>query len=103
MCLLCGEFVSGPHWTDRQHEDAVREGRISLGEYHTLRRRDRLRRARATSELLAPHGLKLDDWGGSRYILRNGKGRSEVLGDLGAVWTAAERLLGRPADPLDFQ
>lgn len=101
MCILCGGFVSGPHWTDRRHEDAVREGRIPDGEYRTLRRRERLRRAAATSAALAHYGLRLDEWSGARYVLRDGKGRSEVVGDLGGVWAAAERLLGRPADPLD--
>jgi hypothetical protein len=35
------------------------------------------------------------------YVLRDRKGRSEVVGDLGALWQAAERLAGKPLDPLD--
>ena len=101
MCVLCGEFVSGPHWTDRKHEDAVREGRISEGEYQTLRRRGRIGRATMVSGILKNYGLRLDEWSGAQYVLRDGKGRSEIVGDLGGVWAAAEKLLGRAPDPLD--
>lgn len=101
MCILCGEFVSSPHWTDRKHEDAVREGRISEGEYQMMRRRGRIERARVVGEVLRHYGLSLSDWSGSKYILRDSKGRAEIVGDLGGVWQAAERMLGRASDPLD--
>jgi hypothetical protein len=35
------------------------------------------------------------------YIVRDRKGRAEVVDDLGGLWAAAERLAGRPLDPLD--
>lgn len=101
MCVLCGEFVSSPHWTDRKFEDAVREGRISEGEYQMMRRRGRIERARLVGEILSHYRLKLDDWSGTKYILRDGKGRSEIVGDLGGVWTAAQKLLTDAPDPLD--
>lgn len=102
MCVLCGEFVSGPHWTDRNHEDAVRAGSISEGEYQTLRRRGRIGRAGVVSAVLKHYGLKLDEWSGARYVLRNKKGRTEIVGDLSGVWTAAEKMLGFAPDPLDM-
>jgi hypothetical protein len=34
-------------------------------------------------------------------VLRDRKGKTAVVDDLGALWTAAERLAGRPLDPLD--
>jgi hypothetical protein len=101
VCVLCGEFVSNPHWTDRRFEDAVREGRISEGEYQRMRRRGRIRRAELVGEVLRHYGLTLSEWSGSKYILRDGKGRSEIVGDLGGVWAAAERMLGHAPDPLD--
>lgn len=101
MCVLCGEFVSNPHWTDRKFEDAVRSGRISEGEYQMMRRRGRIRRASLVGEVLSHYGLRLSDWSGTKYILRDGKGRSEIVGDLGGVWMAAERMLGYAPDPLD--
>lgn len=80
MCSLCGELSTRPHWTDRSPDRAAR-----------------LTYARA---LLRAHGLGLTEWHG-RYLVSNGRGRTEVVDDLGACWVAAERLTGRPADPLD--
>jgi len=34
-------------------------------------------------------------------VLRDRKGRTAVVDNLGAVWVEAERLCGRPLDPLD--
>ena len=34
-------------------------------------------------------------------MLRDRKGRSAVVDNLGALWVEAERLAGRPLDPLD--
>jgi hypothetical protein len=45
--------------------------------------------------------LHLDDWSGRIYVLRDRKGRSAVVENLGALWTEAERLAGRTLDPLD--
>lgn len=51
--------------------------------------------------VLGHFGLSLHDWAGSVYVLRDRKGASALVLDLGAVWTEAERLLGHPLDPLD--
>ena len=51
--------------------------------------------------MLAHFGLRLDDWGGRVYVLRDAKGRSAVVDDLGAIWVEAEKLAGRPLDPLE--
>ena len=51
--------------------------------------------------MLAVYGLRLDDWSGRVWVLRDRKGRSAVVDDLGALWVEAERLAGRPLDPLD--
>jgi hypothetical protein len=83
MCSLCA--VLGPaHWAE--------EG---------SGRRERILRVRLINRLLLNAGLRLDDWNGSIYLLRDRKGRSEVVSDLGGMWSAAERLAGRPLDPLD--
>jgi hypothetical protein len=103
MCVLCGEFVSQLHWTDRHIEDKARASGSwgASGDYQRDRRRDRLRRAKVTNEVLRYYGLKVSDWAGSKYVLRDGKGRSELVQDLGALWPTARRLAGRPLDPLD--
>jgi hypothetical protein len=64
-------------------------------------RRARVFRVELLNRVLDHFGLELGDWSGSVYVLRDRKGRSEVVGDLGTLWQAAERLAGRPLDPLD--
>ena len=49
---------------------------------------------------LARFGLGVREWAG-QYVVSDGKGRSEVAEDLAGLWAAAERLAGRPLDPLD--
>jgi hypothetical protein len=83
MCALCGVLMS-EHWAE------AGEGR-----------RARVFRVELLNRVLDHFGLELGDWSGSVYVLRDRKGRSEVVGDLGALWQAAERLAGRPLDPLD--
>ena len=46
-------------------------------------------------------GLGLSEWSASSYVLRTKTGRSEMVSSLAELWPAAERLLGRPCDPLD--
>jgi hypothetical protein len=58
-------------------------------------------RGRLLNRVLAVYGLKLDDWSGRVWVLRDRKGRAAVVDNLGAVWVEAERLCGRPLDPLD--
>jgi hypothetical protein len=104
MCVLCGQdFVARAHWTDRHLEDRARAAAPGSDpiEYQRDRRRERAHRVALTREVLRHFGLKLDDWGGSKYVLRDGKGRSEIVQDLGSLWPAAERLAGRSLDPLE--
>jgi hypothetical protein len=83
MCALCGALLS-EHWSE---QDGGRRGRVF--------------RVKLVNRVLSQFGLRLDDWGGRVYVLRDGKGRSAVVGDLGSLWVEAERLVGRPLDPLD--
>ena len=103
MCILCGEFVSQIHWTERNAEDKARAS-VDAGakdENRRNRRRERVRRAAVTNEVLRHYGLKVSDWSGTKYVLRDGKGRSELVQNLGSMWPVAQRLTGRPLDPLD--
>lgn len=101
MCVLCGEFVSQPHWTDRHVEDAARSTDAEAGDYQRDRRRDRIHRATLVNGVLRNYGLKVSDWDGSKYVLRDLKGRSELVQDLGSLWPAAAKLCGQKLDPLD--
>jgi hypothetical protein len=64
-------------------------------------RRSRVFRTALLNRVLDHFGLRLDDWSGSVYVLRDRKGRAEVVADLGSLWQTAERMVGRPLDPLD--
>jgi hypothetical protein len=83
MCSLCGVLLK-THWAERG-----------------ARRRERTFRVRLVNRVLAHYGLELADWGGRVYVLRDRKGKSAVVDDLGALWAEAERLAERRLDPLD--
>ena len=86
MCGLCGDLTPQDHWTDRgAGSSAVRH---------------RLQRLQAVRALLQGTGLTVAEWRGRGYQLGNGRGRTVLVPDLGALWAEAERILGRPVDPL---
>ena len=90
MCVLCGDLVGDPHWTERSVSG---EGN---------RRQARIRRTRILNRVLRVHKLSLhDDLSGTHYVLGNGKGSQEVVQHLGQIWPAADRLAGTRLDPLD--
>ena len=103
MCILCGEFVTRIHWTEKHAGDRARASTDTRAkdENRRNRRRERSRRAAVTNKVLHHYGLKVSDWSGTKYVLRDGKGRSELVQDLGSLWPAAQKLTGRPIDPLD--
>ncbi len=82
MCSLCG-VMAKEHWAE-QGDD----------------RRARVFRATALNRVLDHFGLSVQAWAGGTYVLRDRKGGTAVVGDLGALWVEAERLVGRPLDPL---
>ncbi len=82
MCVLCGALLSD-HWAEQDG------------------RRARLLRVAFANRVLQPFGLELRDWAGGVYLLADRKGRSAVVSDLGSLWAEAEKLHGRPLDPLD--
>ncbi|HEY1367532.1 MAG TPA: hypothetical protein VGF23_10475 [Gaiellaceae bacterium] len=83
MCALCGVLLN-EHWAE---QEGGRRGRVF--------------RVRLLNRVLGHFGLRLDDWSGRVYVLRDRKGRSVVVSDLGVLWVEAERLAGWPLDPLD--
>ena len=105
MCGLCGILGGERHWTERAASPAIFGGTgADGGEGPRLRMtpaRERQERVRLVNRVLDPLGLVLAEWAASSYVLRTKTGRSEMVPDLGALWPAAERLLGRPCDPLD--
>lgn len=66
-----------------------------------LRRRARQRRVTLGNAVLRQYGLSLADWQGSGFVLRGRTGGAAMVAGLGDLWAEAERLCGRPLDPLD--
>lgn len=82
MCALCGMFRE-EHWAEADASPAERAFRLAV-----------------VNKLLVPEGLGVRDFSGSLYAVSDGKGRTELASSLGQIWEKAERLLGRPVDPL---
>jgi hypothetical protein len=97
MCALCGTLGGRDHWMEPER----REGVYVRFADPAARRRERALRIKAANRILAPYALALEDWQADSYVLRTRTGKTEVFGDLAALWPAAERLAGRALDPLD--
>ena len=96
MCGLCGVLGSEAHWTDAAARPEAFEGRPRL-----TRRQERFARIALANRILQRYRLKLGDFEGQSYVLRSATGRQELVPHLAGMWAAAERLAGRPCDPLD--
>jgi hypothetical protein len=97
MCALCGVLGGAGHWTDA----AARPGVFTRNVDSLQRRRERIHRVTCAQKVLGLYGLTLSDWQGTSYVLSTATGKTEIVDNLTHLWAAAERLLGRPCDPLD--
>jgi hypothetical protein len=90
MCANCGYPARPGHWTEAGAADA-----------HD-RLRARYRREQVLKKVLAPYGLTAHD-GTQVPGIQIGtlSGSQTIAGDLAEVWAVAEKLAGRPIDPLD--
>lgn len=90
MCNACGNPAVPGHWTEA--------GAATPGD----RLRARFHRAALLNKLLRPFGLTAHDGGVVPGIqLSTLSGNQSIVPDLSALWVEAERLIGRPIDPLD--
>jgi hypothetical protein len=90
MCANCGYPAAPGHWTET--------GAASPGD----RLRARFRRAQVLRSVLPAYGLTAYDDGQVPGIqIGNLSGNQTIARDLDEVWCVAERMLGRPLDPLD--
>ncbi|QTP05949.1 hypothetical protein [Helicobacter pylori] len=107
MCVLCGELISSFHWTDRSDSYEIDENLkepnalISANENARERKRARLKRVGLLNQILAFYGLKIDDWQGTKFVLRDKKGQSVIVNDLGDLWGKAQNLSKKEMDALD--
>jgi len=97
MCALCGVLGGPEHWTD----DTQRPGVFTRNTDAAARRRERLHRVAAANRVLKHFGMSLADWQGSAFVLSTATGKTEIVDNIAHLWLSAERLLGRPCDPLD--
>ena len=102
MCGLCGVLGAEVHWSDAAARPEAFPRRAGApGGSTPTRRQERQRRIALANRILVHYGLKLADFEGQSYVLRGATGRQEVVPHLAGLWAAAERLAGRPCDPLD--
>ena len=97
MCGLCGILGDGTHWAD----GVAGPGDQAASAVPWLRRQARRQRVALGNQVLRAYGLRLADWQGTRFLLSNRTGASRVVTGLGDLWPAADRMSGRPLDPLD--
>ena len=98
MCVLCGYGLSPFEWADAGPggETMERDGSATRDA-----RRARIGRATLCRAVLAPYGLDVRPAVGAGFVVRDGKGRSQVAQTLAEVWGAADALAPRRPDPLD--
>ncbi len=110
MCVLCGELISSFHWSDENYgsdsyeiDENLREPNalISTNENARERKRARLKRVGLLNQILAFYGLKINDWQGTKFVLRDKKGQSVIVNDLGDLWDKAQNLAKKEMDALD--
>ena len=97
MCSLCGILAGRGHWTESASSPEVFAGRT---EAHTAGR-ERQQRTRILNVVLGHYGLSVSDWTAGKSVLRSATGRTAIVDNVGELWPAADRLTGRPVDPLD--
>jgi hypothetical protein len=92
MCANCGFPLASGHWTET--------GAVSASD----RLRARLRRAQVLRSVLPAVGLSAYDDGQTPGVqVMNMTGDRTIARNLDEVWRAAERMTGRPFDPLDVR
>lgn len=96
MCGLCGLFGTAVHWTDT----AAAPEAFTGDKVQTLRQ-ERYARIALANRILRHYSLKLSDVAGRSYLLTSATGKQAIVPDIMAMWTEAEKLLGRSCDPLE--
>jgi len=90
MCSACGFPAAPGHWTEAGAATAPD------------RLRARFRRAQVLRSILPAYGLTAHDGAQVPGIqVSTLSGNQVIARDLEEVWVTAERLIGRPVDPLD--
>jgi hypothetical protein len=99
MCALCGVLGGAEHWTAA----VARPGVFTRNIDAASRRRERTSQVAAANAILKHYRVSLADWQGTAFVLSTATGKTEIVDNLGHLWTAVERLTGKPCDPLDAE
>jgi hypothetical protein len=99
MCALCGALGGAEHWTAA----VARPGVYTRNADAASRRRERTAQVAAANRILKHYRVSLADWQGTAFVLSTATGKTEIVDNLGHLWAAAERLTGKPCDPLDAE
>jgi hypothetical protein len=97
MCALCGVLGGRSEWSDSATAPAAFAGRAQP----QTRLRERQARTRVLNAVLKHHGVSVKDWSGNSYLLTGHTGRTAIVGTVGEIWAATERIGGGRCDPLD--
>lgn len=97
MCALCGVLGGAEHWADA----VARPGVFTRNTDAASRRRERNSQVAAANRVLRHYRVNLADWQGTAFVLSTATGKTEIVDNLGHLWKAVERLIGKPCDPLD--
>jgi len=57
----------------------------------------------AVNWILRHYRVSVVDWHGTAFVLSTATGKTEIVHNLGYIWTAVERLTGKPCDALDAE
>lgn len=99
MCALCGVLGGAEHWTDA----VARPGVFTRNTDAASRRQERAGQVAAANRVLKHYRVSLTDWQGTAFVISGATGKTEIVDNLGHLWTAVERLTARPCDPLDAE
>ncbi len=92
MCSACGYPSAPGHWTDAGASTP------------TDRLRNRFARLTTINRLLSPYKLKAHDDGVTPGLhLMNASGNHVLVENLEVLWLTAEKMAGRPIDPLNTE
>ncbi len=86
------------HWTDAAPRPGVftrnADGLAAAARAHGARRSGQ-------PQCSSFMGCRSADWQGASFVLSTATGKTELVDNLAHLWATAEKLIGRPCDPLD--
>ena len=85
------------HWTDTSSNPESFGSRSDKLTWH----RERQERTRLINKVIGRSGLSVSDWSGNAFVVRSHTGKTLIAENLSQIWDAAEKINGRPCDPLD--